>query len=156
MRTFGDLESVAVAITTACDAAAVGLDVCARRTSDELTFVAAKSAAAFLRELSAATVEAAEARGVSVRPRSRTCDRLRWEWLASTATIVDGSPDARLLAECVRLLSEVDADIARELGGEIEARFHVASAEAYSLASAIGYANRQEITRRGELALAVL
>ena len=84
-----------------------------------------------------ATIAAAAAVGIDARPRARTCDRLRWEWLASTATVVDGSPDGRLLSECARILAGVDTKGATELGDGIAARFQIASAEAYSLASAV-------------------
>jgi hypothetical protein len=66
--------------------------------------------------------------------------------------VVDGTPDGRLLLECARLLADVDgAHIthACELEDGIAARLRVASAEAYSLASAVQH------MRRGELALAL-
>jgi hypothetical protein len=46
----------------------------------------------------------------NVPPRTRsTCrERLRWEWLASSARLLDGAPERRLLAECA--VSERDAD----------------------------------------------
>ncbi len=139
----GKAAEIALSIATACNAAAGGFDLCARRTQDETIAVAAENAATFLRSLSEATVAAAAAWGVDARPRARTCDRLRWEWLASTGAVVDGSPDARLLSECTRILASVDATAASELGAAIAARFRFASAEAYSLATA---AQRQHAT----------
>jgi hypothetical protein len=115
----------------------VGFDLCARRTRDEKICVAARSAARFLRYLVESTIAAAAAQGIDARPRARTADRLRWEWLASTATVVDGVADGRLLAECARLLAVVDAGALPELGEGIVARFRVAAAEAHSLSSAI-------------------
>ena len=133
----GKACEAALSIATACNAAAGGFDLCARRTQDETIAVATRNAAGFLRSLSEATIAAAAARGIDARPRARTCDRLRWEWLASTATVVDGTPDGRLLSECARILADVDTTGAVELGDGIAARFQIASAEAYSLASAV-------------------
>ncbi|MBX3205034.1 MAG: hypothetical protein KF764_08185 [Labilithrix sp.] len=145
----GKLPDVAFAIVSACSAAAAGFDLCARRADDETIAVAARSAASFLRALLDATVAVARGHGVEVRPRARTCERLRWEWLASTATVLDGSPSGRLLSECARILSEVHPSDGRGLGDEITARLRVASAEAYSLAAAVGQ------LRQGRLALAL-
>ena len=132
----GKTREAALSIATACNAAVGGFDLCARRTQDETIAVAAQNAAAHLRSLFHATIEAAAAKGIDARPRARTCDRLRWEWLASTATVLDGAPDRRLLSECARLLAAVDPAGAVELGEGIAARFLIASAEAYSLATA--------------------
>lgn len=149
---FGKTAGAALAITSACTAAAVGFDLCAARTHDETIAVAAKNAAAFLRSLGQATEAAARAKGIEARPRERTCDRLRWEWLASTATVLDGSSDARLAGECARLLSEVDVASGRNLGDGIAARFRVAVAEARSLASAI---EQMERAQKGQPAFAL-
>ena len=141
----GKLPDAALAVASACNAASVGFDLCARRTQDERIAVAAKSAARFLRSLLDATIAAASTWGIDARPRARTCERLRWEWLASTATVVDGCPDVRLIAECARILAETDTSAARDLGEAITARFRVATAEAYSLASAIQQAQRGQV-----------
>lgn len=133
----GKAGEAALALATACDVAADGFELCARRTRDETIAVAVQSAAAFLRALVDATVAAAAARGIDARPRRRTCERLRWEWLASTATVVDGTPCARLLSECARTLAAVDALGTAALGDGIVARFQVAAVEAYSLASLV-------------------
>lgn len=138
----GKLPDAALAMVSACNAAAVGFDLCARRTDDETIAVAARSAAACVRALAGATVSAARGLGIDARPRVRTCDRLRWEWLASTAMVVDGSADGRLLAECARILAEADASAAVAFGEEIAARLRLASAEAYSLASAVAQHRR--------------
>lgn len=145
------LADTARSVVEACSSAITGLELCARRARDEATVVASASAADFLRALLAATGAVAAERGLDVEPRPRTGDRLRWEWLASTATAVDGAPEGRLLSECARVLSEaltaaVEIDA---LGEGIAARLRVASAEAYSLASALRY------RRRGDLALAL-
>lgn len=138
----GKLPDAARAMVSACDAAAAGFDLCARRTDDETIAVAARSAAACVRALAGATVSAARGLGIDARPRARTCDRLRWEWLASTAMVVDGSADGRLLDECARVLADVDASAAVALGEELAARLRLASAEAYSLASAVAQRRR--------------
>ncbi|MDF2696017.1 MAG: hypothetical protein K0S65_4400 [Labilithrix sp.] len=143
------LSDVALTIVSACSGAAVGFDLCAQRTKDETIAVAARSAAVFLRALVDATVEAAWFHGLDVRPRTRMGDRLRWEWLASTATVVDGGAESRLFSECARMLASVDPTDATPLGDELTARFRVATAEAFSLASAA------EQTRRRQLALAL-
>jgi hypothetical protein len=146
------VAEAALAIASACGAVVAGLDMCARRTRDEKIAVAARNAAGSLRALQEATIVAAAARGVDARPRARTCDRLRWEWLASTATVVDGNADARLLSECARILADAVATTrsTNALGPEIAARLRLASAEACSLSLAVV----QE--RRRELALALV
>jgi hypothetical protein len=141
----GKLADVVFSIAAACSGAIVGFDLCARRTRDETIAVAARCAAAFLRALLDATVEAAWFHGIEVRPRPRTGERMRWEWLASTATVVDGSTERRLLAECARILTEVDASAADALGDAIAARLRVASAEAYSLAAAAEQARERRL-----------
>ncbi|HVH45686.1 MAG TPA: hypothetical protein VM925_25200 [Labilithrix sp.] len=124
------------AMMSACGAAAVGFELCARRTQDHTIAVAARSAAAFLRQLCSAVLVASADRGISARSRGRTGDRLRWEWLASTATILDGKPDHRLLSECARILGGVDVESAKALGDGVIGRYRLALAEARSLASA--------------------
>jgi hypothetical protein len=45
--------------------------------------------------------------GIDMPRLKATCgERLRWEWLASSARLTDGSPEPRLLAECTRLQDE--------------------------------------------------
>ena len=134
-----------LAIVSACNAAAVGFALCAARTRDETIAVAAKSAAAFLCTLRDGAIDAASAAGVDARPRARTTDHLRWEWLASTATVLDGSPDGRLANECARILSEIDVtSVLGALGDRVVARFRAAVAEACSLAWAIGRRQKRQ------------
>ena len=146
------LIETARAITASCSAAIAGFELCVHRTGDATLAVAAGSAAAFLRVLREATIAAAETHGIDAEARSRTCERLRWEWLASTATVVDGVPDGRLLSECARILANALESATRvdDLGDGIAARLLVASAEAYSLASALRH------RRRGELVSALV
>ena len=133
----GASRRAALAMTSACAAAAMGFDLCASRTRDETISVAASSAAVYLRSLQKRAVAAARSAGVDARPRARTCDRLRWEWLASTASMLDRTPDRRLVDECARVLSEVDLTLLSWLPERIHARYCLALAEAHSLASAI-------------------
>lgn len=42
---------------------------------------------------------------------TRTGDRLRWEWLASTAAQLDGAPHARLAAEVLRFVDEIERSL---------------------------------------------
>lgn len=140
-----ELAERAIAITTACNAAIAGFEVCARRSRDARTAVAACNASEALRALYASAIVAAADRGIDAHPRKRTCDRLRWEWLASTAMVVDGSSDMRLLSECARILSDLVATDPNGLGDEISARIRIASAEAYSLALALEYERRREL-----------
>lgn len=135
-----------VLVATALSAAIAGFEVCARRSRDPRIVVAARSAAECLQLLFAATLVAAADVGVDAHPRRRTCDRLRWEWLASTATVVDGRPDRRVLSECARILEElVVTDAVHSLGDEIAARLRIASAEANSLGLAVDYELRREL-----------
>lgn len=116
------------AIAAACSSAAEGFALCASRTRDEVIAVAARSASEVVRAIAAQIPP-----GVH---KKRMGDRLRWEWLVSTAIIVDGSPDARLLAECAKVMSSALAHV-DAVNAELGARFRVASAEAYSLSAAV-------------------
>jgi hypothetical protein len=141
------VAEAALAIASACGAVVAGFEPCVRRTRDVKIAVAARNAAGSLKALQEATIAADDALGVDARPRARTCDRLRWEWLASTATVVDGSADARLLSGCARILSEVVAATrsTNALGPEIPARLRLAPAEACSLSLAVVHERRQEL-----------
>lgn len=41
--------------------------------------------------------------------RRATCERLRWEWVASTGLLLDGDPRGRLAAECASALDRAAA-----------------------------------------------
>jgi hypothetical protein len=141
------------AVAAACREAATGFELCARRTREPSTAVAAKSAAKNLRAVLEAVLDAAAFHRVEAPPRARTGERLRWEWLASTAAVVDGGePSARLLAECARVLGSA-LDVVRRGGFDepIAARLRVASAEAYSLA----HAHDDDVEREGDVLLAL-
>jgi hypothetical protein len=139
-----------VTMAAACSSAATGFELLVRRTRERSIAAAAKGAAAHLRSVAEAAVAEAAARGLDARLRARTGDRLRWEWLASTASVVDGSPDERVLEECARVLGDALPTVTRALaprGKDGRAdhlcdRLRLASAEAYSLAHAAAFERR--------------
>jgi hypothetical protein len=95
-------------VAQACAALAAGLDVWAKHLDDAAARAAARDLAlehrALVPLLASETGAFAGAAAAAFVPR--TCDRLRWEWLASTSALLDGAPDARLLAECARLVDD--------------------------------------------------
>src|SRR5258708_6889812 len=103
-------------VSSACLEAAAGFHVCARRTHDESVAVAARRESESLQLATEMIAQRAESRGRRApranrakSPRSsrkRTCN-LRWEWLASTAMVVDGRSDVRLLIEIARVLEQL-------------------------------------------------
>jgi hypothetical protein len=127
-----------LAVAAACSAAAVGFELCAGRTRAAAIAVAAASAAKVVRHLHGAALDCARHEGAVLPPRARTCERLRWEWLASTGMVVDGDPDMRLLEECARILAAALAVAPALAGapGDLAVRLRLASAEASSLAAA--------------------
>lgn len=69
-----------------------------------------------------ACIDALDAIGLPAR-RASTCERLRWEWFASTAALLDGAADARLAREGARLSRDafaaargLDVPVREELG----------------------------------------
>jgi hypothetical protein len=135
----GHEESVAsyVGLVSAASSAVIGFDLCARRTRDKTIAVAAENAAASLRSLVEATTEIGGGLQANAAPRARTGERLRWEWLASTAMVVDGAAEGRLLSECARILGDAVVHTRASVDPTIAARFRVASAEAFSLAHTV-------------------
>jgi hypothetical protein len=135
--------NAATAIVVACTAAAIGFDVCAQKTRDEAITVAAARESASLRCVAEEIIAVVAAHGVDARARKRTCDRLRWEWLASTGMVLDGRPETRLLSECGRILEALpaidlgssgrDDDVERD----VTARLRVAAMTAGALVMAI-------------------
>lgn len=101
------------ALASAIAVARAAYQLCARTTRDPNVAVAVTSAAASL----------ASSFGVTATPRLG--DRLRLEWLAAM-----GDADARLLAECARVLGDAIAHHDSD-------RLRLASAEAHSLARAV-------------------
>lgn len=124
-------------ITNALAAALAGYDLCARRTSDAKVKVAVNGAAASLKMLLDAMVTEAATYGVDAKPRTRIGDRMHWEWIASTAVVMHGTADAKLLDECARILGDVIGLDVSPLGDEYASKVRLASAEAWSLAAAV-------------------
>jgi hypothetical protein len=85
-------------VAALCSSLATGLEVWARHAGD----AAAHAFASEVRDVVEEALRFAEAS----RPGVRTCERMRWEWLISTGTAIDGAPHARFHDECLRLLSE--------------------------------------------------
>ena len=82
----------------------------------------------------------------STRSRdTRMGDRMHWEWLASTGVVLDGVADGRLLDECARLLGDVTGLDVSPLGDAYAVRVRLASAEAWSLASAVARGPRRAV-----------
>jgi hypothetical protein len=151
-------------LAAACTSAATGLELLVRRTREPSIAAAAKGAADNLRSVAGLAVSEAASRGLDALPRARTGDRLRWEWLASTASVLDGAADERVLEECARVLGEAIPTVTRALaprGKDKSAdhlcdRLRLASAEAYSLAHTAAFDRRtagEELP--GSLALAL-
>src|SRR5688500_13457049 len=72
-------ESVLAMMGAACLEASLGLDVCAKRSRHDAVQQTAASLAARARSI---------ALQIAPQARARMADRMRWEWVASTATIV--------------------------------------------------------------------
>jgi hypothetical protein len=130
-RRFQAACDAAQRIASACHAAAFGYALASLRAEDVNVALAARQAGAFAR----ATADAITGCH-PVTLRIRTGDRLRWEWLASSAAMLDGKPACRLLRECARLLSDA-LDDAADAPPSVRPYVHklrMASAEAASLA----------------------
>ena len=87
-------------VASAAQAAAVGFDVCARRARtkdviERMTRLAIEARA---------HAEHAGARVPGGIRKPTTSERMRWEWLASTAALLDGGVEGRLAEEATRLL----------------------------------------------------
>lgn len=90
----------------------VGFGVLAKTAHGERVAQKSAALAAAHRAIADEIAAVAVTLGVGVpRVRSTCGDRLRWEWLASSARLLDGAPDVRLLAECARLAREA-SDVA--------------------------------------------
>jgi hypothetical protein len=85
-------------IATDVVALAAGFDVWSRHVTDEATSGAARSVAQAYGAIARSLAGGA----------TRTGDRLRWEWLASTAALLDGAPHARIGAEVDRFADELE------------------------------------------------
>jgi hypothetical protein len=85
-----------------CARTALGLDACVKHARQRTNAERAAAAAAEIRTITEELAALAVGFGVELRVAEPTCERLRWEWLASTAGLLDGAPDERLFAECAR------------------------------------------------------
>lgn len=96
-------------LAVACSNVALGYAVTAKHAGDEHVADHAVMLADAYRSLSAHIAGLALSLG-GMPPRTKaTCgERLRWEWLASSARLLDGAPDERLLAECARAREAAD------------------------------------------------
>jgi hypothetical protein len=122
---------VARVIARACHAAASGLDVTARRGGD--AGVSAQLVRAAQRTRTAAEAAAALV-PEGVRAPSMS-ERLRWEWLASTAALVDGAPERRLVEEAYRRVRDAAEAAARIDGAAMD---RVADLVAMALSAVLG------------------
>jgi hypothetical protein len=89
------------AIASAAQAAHLGFDVCARRARTKDT---AQKMIRLAGEARAITETVSERLPEGVR-RPTTSERMRWEWLASTAALLDGGAEGRLSEEANRHLT---------------------------------------------------
>jgi hypothetical protein len=92
---------------------ALGYAVTARHAHDE-HLAAECTALADLHRMVARDLATLVALSGARPPRvTSTCgERLRWEWLASSARLIDGTAEGRLLAECARIQRETDDAVA--------------------------------------------
>lgn len=98
-------------IAEASQSASVGFEVCARRAetrelAGRMTRLASEARA---------IAESAAARVPGGVRRPSTSERMRWEWLASTAALLDGGVGGRVAEEALRHLA-----IAEELAANID------------------------------------
>ncbi len=106
------------ALVAACAASVAGLEACARHAHDAALKRRVSDAAAGQRTAADELLSLAHAHGVECRTTPPTGERLRWEWLASTAGILDGAPDVRLFEECKSSLERA-CDTIRTLEGGV-------------------------------------
>ncbi|MBX3188298.1 MAG: hypothetical protein KF819_14865 [Labilithrix sp.] len=89
-------------LAAACSALTAGFTASAKHARDAHVAEEALTLAEVHRALQDEIAAVGAPLGLVSRPTS-TSERLRWEWLASTAAALDGAPDARMLQECARL-----------------------------------------------------
>lgn len=125
-------------VASALQSAAYGFELGAQKTRDEASAVEMTREAASLRAGVELVVVAAKTAGVDLQARVRMSDRLRWEWVASTAMMLDGRVEPRVLLECTRVLDEIapllraDPGLPIALRAPIHARLRVARSTATS------------------------
>jgi hypothetical protein len=96
-------------IAEAAQAASLGFDVCAKRAGTKELGARMTSLADEARSIA----EAAAAKVPGGVRRPTTSERMRWEWLASTATLLDGGAEGRVAQESNRHLALAEASAAR-------------------------------------------
>lgn len=101
-------------LAAACAAMSAGFRACAKYTRNEALAESVTAMALEQESLADAVDRIGAALGVSPRRTTGMSESLRWEWLASTATLLDGSSDVRVLAECMRWMRAA-CDAARGL-----------------------------------------
>ncbi len=130
-------------VASALQSTAYGLELGAQKTRDEAIAVTMTREAASLRAGVELVVVAAKTAGVDLQARVRMSDRLRWEWVASTAMMLDGRVEPRVLLECTRVLDEIapllnaGPALPIALRAQIDARLRVARSTATALASSM-------------------
>jgi len=96
------------ALVSACARLATGYDLCARRSRDVRVADVSGSLATLYRAVTDELAAFLASSGASVPRTKSTCsERLRWEWLASTGRLMDGSPERQVVLECVRIEDSV-------------------------------------------------
>jgi hypothetical protein len=100
---------------------AVGFGVIAKTTRDAHLARECASLAAAHRAIAEEVAAVAATLGISVPSVRSTCgERLRWEWLASSARLLDGTAELRLVGECARLQREA-SELAASLPMDVAA-----------------------------------
>lgn len=116
-RSVAALGEVLSRVAIAAEATIVGLAVLARHARDREAGAAklAEELGEELRGVASTARFVGEALGLPlVAPARRsTCERLRWEWIASTGALLDGGPAGRLRVECVVALERTRGEAAR-------------------------------------------
>lgn len=88
---------------------AAGYGVTARHSSDERLVAECVALASLHGAVASDLASLLASRGAPPPRVTMTCgERLRWEWLASSARLIDGAAESRLLAECARIRGEAD------------------------------------------------
>ena len=91
-------------LASASVALSVGFEACAKHATNPHVVDAARKLAERHRLLVPSIAQIGLVVGARTRRTAATLERLRWEWLACTAALLDGTPDTRLVGECSRLV----------------------------------------------------
>lgn len=109
------LAELVARVSAAAETSIVGLGVLARCAPDSAEGRLAADLAEELRGVFSTARFVGNALGIAESPTARrsTCERLRWEWVASTGALLDGDPRRRLAAECGSALARAAAASSR-------------------------------------------